>query len=165
VTAVAIVFWVAAGLIVYTHAGYPLALYAATRGRGRAAPLKAPEPDVSLIVAAHDEERSILEWVRSTLAFDYPRDKLEVIVVSDGSTDHTVEWAVKAGADVVVEIERGGKIAALNAGVARARGAVLAFADANSRWEPGALRALVARLGDPCVGYVCGQLRLSGGDG
>ncbi len=136
-TLVALVFWISLGLL----------------------------PDVSLIVAAHDEEASILRWVGSTLPFEYPRERLEVVVVSDGSTDRTVEWAVKAGADVVFEVPRGGKVAALNAAVERARGEVLAFADANSIWQPDALRRLVARLADPRTGYVCGQLRLEGEDG
>jgi cellulose synthase/poly-beta-1,6-N-acetylglucosamine synthase-like glycosyltransferase len=120
---------------------------------------------VSLIVAAHDEEASIVRWVRSTLDFDYPRERLNVVVVSDASTDRTLEWAAKAGADLVLEVPRGGKVAALNAAVQEAPGEVLAFSDANAIWEPGALRRLVARFADPKVGYVCGQLRLEGEGG
>jgi len=168
VTLVALVFWISLGLLVYTHLGYPLLLWAIARLRGGGEPPQGspePLPDVSLIVAAHDEEASILRWVGSTLPFEYPRERLEVVVVSDGSTDRTVEWAVKAGADVVFEVPRGGKVAALNAAVERARGEVLAFADANSIWQPDALRRLVARLADPRTGYVCGQLRLEGEDG
>ena len=144
-TVLAIAFWVSAGLLVYTHArlpGAPVAAGAASPGRAMTSPQPAePLPSVSLIVAAHDEEASIVRWVRSTLAFDYPRERLEVVVVSDGSTDRTVEWAAKAGADLVLEVPRGGKVAALNAAVERARGEVLAFSDANSTWEPDALAA------------------------
>ena len=159
--AAAIVFWVAVGLLAYAHVGYPLLLWAVTRGRRPAgAPPDTTElPPVSLIVAAHDEEASITTWVRSTLAFDYPRELLEVIVVSDGSTDRTAEWAAKAGADVVLEVARGGKVAALNAAVERARGKVLAFSDANATWEPDALRLLVARVTEAGTGYACGQVR------
>ncbi|MDX6636862.1 MAG: hypothetical protein QOJ01_373 [Solirubrobacterales bacterium] len=165
-TAIAVIFWLCAGLLVYTMAGYPLLLWLLTRGRSeRPGAADSPLPSVSLLVAAHDEESSILEWVRSTLAIQYPRELLEVVVVSDGSTDHTLEWAAKAGADVVLDVPRGGKVAALNAGVERARGEVLAFSDANSTWEPQALRRLVARFADPQVGYVCGQLRLEGDGG
>jgi cellulose synthase/poly-beta-1,6-N-acetylglucosamine synthase-like glycosyltransferase len=165
-TAIAVIFWLCAGLLVYTMAGYPLLLWLLTRGRSeRAGTSDSPLPSVSLLVAAHDEESSILEWVRSTLAIQYPRELLEVVVISDGSTDHTLEWAAKAGADVVLDVPRGGKVAALNAGVERARGEVLAFSDANSTWEPQALRRLVARFADPQVGYVCGQLRLEGDGG
>ncbi len=162
--ALAIVFWVCAGLLVYTMAGYPLLLWVLTRGRAeRRTPAAGELPTVSLLVAAHNEEQSILGWVRSTLALDYPRELLEVVVASDGSTDRTVEWATKAGADLLIEVPRGGKVAALNAAVERSRGEVLAFSDANATWEAGALRELVARFADPDVGYVCGQLRLEGG--
>jgi len=164
-SAVAIVFWAAAGLLVYAMAGYPLALELATRLRAGDPPSPAepdPWPFVSLIVAAHDEEASIPDFMRSTLDFDYPSELLEVVVVSDGSTDHTLERAVQAGADVAFEVPRAGKVAALNAAAERARGEILAFADANATWAPDALRRLVARLTEPGVGYVCGQLLLDG---
>jgi cellulose synthase/poly-beta-1,6-N-acetylglucosamine synthase-like glycosyltransferase len=168
VTVVAIAFWISAGLLVYTHVGYPALLWLLARlhrAEDDAAPVAEPRPIVSLIVAAHDEEASIVRWVRSTLAFDYPRERLEVVVVSDGSADRTVEWAAKAGADLVLEVPRDGKVAALNAAVEKARGEVLAFSDANSTWEPDALGRLVARLADPQIGYACGQLRLEGEGG
>jgi cellulose synthase/poly-beta-1,6-N-acetylglucosamine synthase-like glycosyltransferase len=85
--------------------------------------------------------------------------------VSDGSTDRTLEWAVNAGADLAFEVPRGGKVAALNAAVEKARGEVLAFSDANTTWESDALRRLVARFADPKIGYVCGELRLEGEGG
>jgi cellulose synthase/poly-beta-1,6-N-acetylglucosamine synthase-like glycosyltransferase len=164
VTVLAIAFWISAGLLVYAHLGYPAVLWLLARLRGEEDDLAhvAGRPSVSLIVAAHDEEASIVHWVRSTLAFDYPRERLEVIVVSDGSTDRTLEWAANAGADLVFEVPRGGKVAALNAAVEKARGEVLAFSDANSTWESNALGRLVARFADPQIGYVCGQLRLEG---
>jgi cellulose synthase/poly-beta-1,6-N-acetylglucosamine synthase-like glycosyltransferase len=168
VTAIAIVFWISAGLLVYTHVGYAALLWLLARPHGAeddVAQVAEPRPSVSLIVAAHDEEASIVRWVRSTLAFEYPRDRLEVVVVSDGSTDRTLEWAAKAGADLVLEVPRDGKVAALNAAVEKARGEVLAFSDANSIWEPDALGRLVARLADPQIGYACGQLRLEGEGG
>jgi cellulose synthase/poly-beta-1,6-N-acetylglucosamine synthase-like glycosyltransferase len=167
VTVLAIAFWISAGLLVYTHLGYPAVLWLLARLRGEEDDLAhvAEPPSVSLIVAAHDEEASIVRWVRSTLAFDYPRERLEVVVVSDGSTDRTREWAAKAGADLVFEVPRGGKVAALNAAVEKARGELLAFSDANSTWEADALGRLVARFADPQIGYVCGQLRLEGEGG
>jgi cellulose synthase/poly-beta-1,6-N-acetylglucosamine synthase-like glycosyltransferase len=166
-TVAAVVFWACAGLLVYAHLGYPVVLWALARGRRAGGPAgeSAEPPKVSLIVAAHDEEASIVGWVRSTLAFSYPRDRLQVIVVSDGSTDRTLERAAKAGADLVLDRPRGGKVAALNAAVERAGGEVLAFSDANSIWAPDALRLLVGRFADPEVGYVCGQLRLEGDGG
>ena len=158
--AIEVIFWVAAGLIVYTHVGYPLALVALARLRSRRAVESPPElPSVSLIIAAHDEEGVIEAKVRDALALDYPRERLQVIVASDGSTDSTVERAGRAGADLVLDLERAGKLPAQNSAVERATGEVLAFSDANASWRPDALRLLVASFGDPRVGYVCGQAR------
>jgi cellulose synthase/poly-beta-1,6-N-acetylglucosamine synthase-like glycosyltransferase len=153
-----LVFWVAAGLLVYTHVGYPLLLRLLAR-REPETPPRRELPNVSLIIAAHDEEEVIERRVRNVLALDYPRDRLEVIVSSDGSTDATVERARAAGADVVLDLPRAGKVRTQDAAVERARGEIVAFSDANAYWEPDALRALVARFADPKVGYVCGQLR------
>jgi cellulose synthase/poly-beta-1,6-N-acetylglucosamine synthase-like glycosyltransferase len=164
-TVLAVVFWASAGLLVYTHLGYPALLWALARGRGEAERRprdSAPLPSVSLIVAAHDEEAVIQAKVREAGALDYPPDLLEVIVASDGSGDRTVELARESGADLVLDLPRGGKVAALNAAVERSRGEILAFSDANSFWERDALRRLVARLADPAVGYVCGQVRFDG---
>jgi len=165
VTAVAIAFWVSVGLLFYAHLGYPLVLWSlAAIGRPRERVSAGDAlPRVSLIVAAHDEEDVIERKVRDALALDYPRERLEVIVASDGSSDRTVELAGAAGADLVLDLPRGGKVTALNAAVARSRGEVLAFSDANSFWAPDALRRLVARLAAPGIGYVCGQVRFEGG--
>jgi cellulose synthase/poly-beta-1,6-N-acetylglucosamine synthase-like glycosyltransferase len=114
---------------------------------------------VSLIIAAHDEEEVIGAKVAEALALDYQRELLEVIVASDGSTDATAERATAAGADVVLELDRQGKLPAQNAAVDRASGEVLAFSDANARWQPDALTRLVAPFGDAQVGYACGQAR------
>jgi cellulose synthase/poly-beta-1,6-N-acetylglucosamine synthase-like glycosyltransferase len=126
----------------------------------RPAAAPGPLPSVSLIVAAHDEEPVIAAKVANALALDYPRELLQVIVASDGSTDRTAELAREAGADLVLELERAGKVPAQNAAAERATGSVLAFSDANATWEARALRELVAPLADPAVGYVCGQARL-----
>lgn len=156
-----IVFWVCVALLVHTHVTYPLSLALLTRIRR---PRAAPEPSsgelpaVSLIVAAHDEEAVIERRVRNALESDYPRERLEVIVTSDGSDDRTVELARTAGADQVLDLSRRGKVEAQNAAVGSARGDVLAFSDANSFWRPDALRRLVDRFADPEVGYVCGQV-------
>jgi cellulose synthase/poly-beta-1,6-N-acetylglucosamine synthase-like glycosyltransferase len=161
VVVVEIVFWVCVVLLVHTHVTYPLSLALLTRIRR---PQPAPEvssgelPAVSLIVAAHDEEAVIERRVRNARESDYPRERLEVIVTSDGSDDRTVELARMAGADQVLDLSRRGKVEAQNAAVGSARGDVLAFSDANSFWRPDALRRLVDRLADPEVGYVCGQV-------
>jgi len=184
-TAVEVVFWLCAGLILFAHVGYPATLWALVwvtgsrrrprRRRRAAAPLPLPGaapppgeeqlPTVSLIVPAYDEEGVIADKVANALALDYPRERLQVIVASDGSTDATAERARAAGADLVLELEPGGKVAALNAAVERASGEVLAFSDANTVWEPDALRRLVEPFADPAVGYVCGQVRFLAPDG
>ncbi len=161
------IFWTSAGLIVYTHVGYPAALWALRRlGLGAPPPPAPPSgddlPTVSLIIAAYDEEEVIAAKVANAMALDYPRGRIEIIVASDGSTDDTVALARTAGADLVLELPRGGKISAQNAAVARATGSILAFSDANSEWEPGALRELVAPLADHSIGYVCGQVGFVG---
>jgi cellulose synthase/poly-beta-1,6-N-acetylglucosamine synthase-like glycosyltransferase len=166
--ALEIVFWVAAGLILYAHLGYPLLLrgLVALFGRRDETPAPAGElPAVSLIIPAHDEEEVIERKVANARALDYPIDRLEVVVASDGSADRTAELARSAGAELVLELPRGGKVAALNRAVRQASGEILAFSDANSYWRPEALRRLIARIADPRVGYVCGQVRFQGGEG
>jgi cellulose synthase/poly-beta-1,6-N-acetylglucosamine synthase-like glycosyltransferase len=174
----AIVFWLSAGLLVYTHAGYPLVLAALTRlrrptGRFRGSgPSRDSSsgndelPTVSLIVPAYDEEEVIAAKVANALALDYPRERLQLIVASDGSSDATAERARAAGATLVLELPPGGKVAALNAAAEQAAGEILAFSDANSVWSRDALRRLVAPFEDPAAGYVCGQVRFldAGGD-
>ncbi|HEX6781118.1 MAG TPA: glycosyltransferase family 2 protein [Solirubrobacterales bacterium] len=183
-TIAAILFWLSSGLLVYTHLGYPLVLRLLvllrapsaggddredSPGRGSPRSETGPAegaPAVSLIIPAYDEQEVIAAKVASTLALDYPRERLQVVVASDGSADATAERARAAGADLVLELPPGGKVAALNAGAERATGEILAFSDANSVWAPDALRQLVAPFADPKVGYVCGQVRFidPGGD-
>jgi hypothetical protein len=165
-TALAIIFWVSAALIVWTQAGYAAALsvlgrvFAARGSRGAAeAPAPRVLPSLSLIVAAHDEQSVIAAKVKNALELDYPRDRFELIVACDGCTDATAERARAAGADIVLELPRGGKIRAQDAAVERSRGELVAFSDANSRWEPDAARELAAAFADPRVGYACGQVR------
>ncbi|HEU5104358.1 MAG TPA: glycosyltransferase family 2 protein [Solirubrobacterales bacterium] len=172
-TVAAIVFWLSAGALVYTHLGYPLVLASLTRLRsssGRAPARQAgghpnEPPTVSLIVPAYDEEDVIAAKVANALALDYPRDRLQIVVASDGSRDATSERARAAGADLVLELPPGGKVAALNAAAAQATGEVLAFSDANSSWAPDALRQLIDPFEDPKVGYACGQVRFQDPEG
>ncbi|HXP37740.1 MAG TPA: glycosyltransferase [Solirubrobacteraceae bacterium] len=177
--ALQVVFWVCAGLIVWTQLGYALALAVLARLRGRPAaepPLtdadaargpaqgrsteeRASLPTTTLVVAAHDEQEVIAAKVANVLALDYPRERLQLIVACDGCGDATAQRAREAGADVVLELPRGGKIRAQDAAVERADGEIVAFSDANSHWEPNALRELVRAFADPRVGYACGQVR------
>ncbi|HEX8157816.1 MAG TPA: glycosyltransferase [Solirubrobacteraceae bacterium] len=163
------VFWLSAGLLVYAQLGYPLLLAALARASRRRPERGAPAvdpPTVSLIVPAYDEEGVIAAKVANALALDYPRERLQVVVAADGCSDATVARAQAAGADLVLDLPRGGKIRAQDAAVDRSRAAVVAFSDANSAWEPDALRTLVGAFDDPAVGYACGQVRFvsDGGD-
>ena len=175
-TILEVLFWVFATLIVWTQIGYATALAILVRLFARpptpartaalpprdGSPPTPPTPplsSLSLIVAAHDEESVIAAKVANALALDYPRELLEVIVTCDGCTDATGERAREAGADLVLELERGGKIRAQDAAVERAGGKIVAFSDANALWEPDAARVLVGAFADPRVGYACGQVR------
>jgi len=169
-TALEVVFWLSAALIVWTQLGYAAALAVFARLFVPAPPHSAVDPSaagavagglpsLSLIVAAHDEQSVIEAKVENALALDYPRELLELIVACDGCTDATAQEACRAGADLVLELPRGGKIRAQDAAVREARGEIVAFSDANALWEPGAARALVGAFADPRVGYACGQVR------
>ena len=160
--ALEVVFWVSVGLIAWTHIGYPLAALALSRLRRRRAEVRAEHaPDVSLVIAAHDEEAVIENRIRNALALDYPRERLELIVASDGSTDRTVELARAAGADQVLDLPRAGKVPTQNAAVEVARGELIAFSDANAMWEADALSQLASVFADGSVGYACGTARFT----
>jgi hypothetical protein len=153
-------FWISSALLAWSQAGYLalLALLARLR-RPVPAPPPAPElPVVTVVVAAFREEGVIAGRVENLLALDYPRDRLEVVVACDGSPDATPARARAAGADRVLELPRGGKVRAQDAAVRATSGDVVAFSDANARWEPDALRRLVAPFAAPGVGYVCGRV-------
>jgi poly-beta-1,6-N-acetyl-D-glucosamine synthase len=155
------VFWSSAGLLFYTYAGYPAGIAALARLRARPPRKGAHEPTVSVVLAAGNEERAIGRKLDNLLALDYPRDKLQIIVASDGSTDGT-DAIVRGYADRGVVLERietrAGKPTAVNHGVRRASGELLLFCDARQEIERGALRALAACFADPEVGAASGEL-------
>ncbi|HEY3865102.1 MAG TPA: glycosyltransferase, partial [Solirubrobacteraceae bacterium] len=169
--ALEILFWLFAALIVWTQLGYAVALAVLARLFVRPASRSALDtsvadadaeglPSLSVIVAAHDEQSVIGAKVENALALDYPRELLQLIVACDGCSDATAEEARRAGADLVLELPRGGKIRAQDAAVREARGEIVAFSDANALWDPAAARPLVAAFAaDPHVGYACGQVR------
>jgi cellulose synthase/poly-beta-1,6-N-acetylglucosamine synthase-like glycosyltransferase len=163
-TAVAIVFWVCTGLLVYAQLGYAalLALLAGARRRAGAsarADNAATPPSATVIVPAYAEQDVIEARIANLRALDYPRDRLQIIVACDGSPDATADRARQAGADEVLELPRGGKIRAQDAAVEKARGEIVAFSDANALWEPQALTELIAPFVDLKVGYVCGTVQ------
>jgi glycosyltransferase involved in cell wall biosynthesis len=156
-TVLEVIFWLSVALLAYAQVGYPLLLALLSRP-APAAPELDGYPSVTLIVAAYAEETVIEAKVANALALDYPRERLQVIVACDGSPDATPELARAAGADLVLELPHGGKMAAQNAAVAQADGELLAFSDANTMWEPDALKRLADAMAQPDVGYVCGRV-------
>ncbi|HXC46330.1 MAG TPA: glycosyltransferase family 2 protein [Solirubrobacteraceae bacterium] len=173
-SALEIVFWASAVLIAWTQVGYALAVGALARLLApapkaavgeRARPISPPKQSVSLIVAAHDEQAVIGAKVENALALDYPRELLQVIVACDGCTDATAQRAENAGADLVLDLPRSGKIVAQDTAVAQASGEIVAFSDANALWEPDALSELLGAFADPRVGYACGQVHFLQGAG
>ena len=160
------VFWGSIGAIGYAYAGFPLLLCV----RAVVAPRPwtshdRSQPSVTVVIAAHNEERAIASKVRNVLDLDYPVELLDCVVVSDGSTDRTVESARDVGSDriTVLELPRSGKATALNRGIGRATGEILVFTDANSRLAIDAITRLVAPFGDPDVGGVAGDQRYDDG--
>jgi cellulose synthase/poly-beta-1,6-N-acetylglucosamine synthase-like glycosyltransferase len=162
-------FWGSLGALAWTHVGYPVAVAALARVRARPVLKEDVTPEVDIVVAAHDEEAVIGRRVENLLELDYPAERVRIVVASDGSTDRTNEIVreLAGGSDRValLECQRAGKATAQNTAVARSEAEIVAFSDANSRWEPDALRKLVRSFADPEVGYVCGQLRLEPSDG
>ena len=163
------VFWASLGALIWTHAGYPLAAAALARRRPRPVRKDDLTPSVTLIVPAHDEEDVIVGRLENLLALDYPPELLEIVVGSDASTDRTDELVEEVAAREprvrLVRCPRGGKLATINRLHDEGTGEILAFTDANTRWEPHALRKLVRSFADDEVAYVTGRLELREADG
>jgi len=157
------VFWASILFVLYVYAGYPLllAIWAAIAERPVARRRSSGEqPPVSVVIAARNEAHRLPGRIHNLLEQQYPRP-LEIIVVSDGSTDGTAA-AVAPFSDRIrlIELPRGGKARALNAGVAVAQGDIVVFADARQRFAPDAIAALASNFDDPMVGGVTGELVL-----
>lgn len=162
-----LLFWVSFAAVLYTYLGYPLCLAFLQRFFPRPVRKGPYQPQVSVVLAARNEEKNIVRRLENLLAQEYPADKLEIVVVSDGSEDRTVELARQHGGKhlKVVEIaECGGKAVALNAGVAQATGKIVVFCDARQSFEPGVVRELAANFHDPQIGAVSGELVLAKSD-
>jgi biofilm PGA synthesis N-glycosyltransferase PgaC len=163
-----LVFWLSLALLAYIYLGYPV--IAGLRAMllpkpRRRAPI---EPSVSIIVIVHNEADRIAARIENLLALDYPRDRLEIVIGSDGSTDDTVERALRyeaQGVRVRAFREHRGKPAIVNALVPVVRGEIVVFADARQRFDAGTVRALVANFADPAVGAASGELVVTADSG
>ena len=165
-----IVFWIAVFIVFYTYIGYGILLYIIIRlkrlfrGKPQKAVLPADEdlPTMTLMICAYNEEDVVAEKMENTLALDYPKDKLRIMWVTDGSNDHTNEL-LKAypEVDIVFSPERRGKTSALKHGLRELKTRYVAFTDANTMINGGALREIARLFADPTVGCVSGEKRVA----
>lgn len=156
-----IIFWLSAAALFYTYVGYPMLIAAISSLRPRRVKRGEYSPKVSVIITAFNEERALAAKLENTLALDYSRNLLEVIVASDCSTDRTDEIAREFSAHGVIlhrQAERLGKTAAQNAAVEKASGEIIVFSDATSHYEPDVLKMIVPNFADQTVGCVGGRL-------
>ena len=163
-----LLFWISLLAVIYPYALYPALLVAWNRLTGRQAPVPdlTHRPAVSVILPVHNEARRIEAKVKNLLELDYPRERLQLVVIGDGCTDDTLECAARAGGDFVVVHPlpaRAGKAAALNAGLERATNEIVVFTDAGILLDRGSLASLVGHFSDPAVGCVSGEDYVEGG--
>ena len=157
-------FWLSLGILAYVYVGYPVVVFALAALLDRSVAKGDFVPTVSVVIAAYNEADEIVGTVENKLSQDYPPAKLDVTVVSDGSTDSTDERilalvdATGGRLRLLRQEPRQGKTQALNLALQRVAGEVVVFADANSRYSPDAVRALARNFADPDVGYVTGQM-------
>ena len=165
-----IVFWIALFIVFYTYIGYGILLYIIIRlkrlfvGRPHEAVLPADGelPTMTLMICAYNEEDIVKEKMANTLALDYPKDKFRTMWVTDGSNDHTNELlAAYPEVDIVFSPERRGKTAALKHGLRELKTRYVAFTDANTMINTGALREIARLFSDPTVGCVSGEKRVA----
>jgi cellulose synthase/poly-beta-1,6-N-acetylglucosamine synthase-like glycosyltransferase len=153
----AIIFWFSLATIAFAYFGFPLLVIVWGTLFPKRVARQPITPSISLIIAAYNEEGTIVERLDNALALDYPRERLEIIVASDGSSDATEELVRAYGRGVkLLPLPRRGKVFALNAGVAHSTGEILVFSDANSMYQKLALRNLARNFADPTVGGAAG---------
>jgi len=156
-----ICFWLSVFLILYPNIIYPSLVYLIGLIRPRLLKRRSWLPSVTVMIPAYNESQNIAATIQNKLEQDYPSDRLEIIVISDGSTDGTDEIVREFSTKNVRLIrreQREGKAAGLNEGVRHASGEILVFSDANSLFVPDAIRLMMENFADPEVGYVTGNL-------
>lgn len=161
-----LLFWISAGFAIYVYIGYPILLWALQAFVRSSAGKQPVEPSISLLVAAYNEAAVIGEKIRNSLALEYPADKLEVVIASDGSKDGTADivrgfTAQDPGRIRLLNFEENrGKMHVLNDAVRELRGDIVTFSDASSMLAPDSVRILVQSFSDPRVGAASGVYRL-----
>jgi cellulose synthase/poly-beta-1,6-N-acetylglucosamine synthase-like glycosyltransferase len=162
--AVVATFWTCVGTLAFVYGGYPALLAAWRRLAPRAVRRSDVTPSVCLLIAANNEAAVIEEKLRNSLAIDYPADRLEIVVASDGSTDDTnaIVGRFAPRVRLLALSPRQGKVGAITQGIQAVSGEIVVFSDANTFLEPGAVRALIANFADEAVGAVSGDVLLVG---
>jgi len=158
-----LIFVLCAAAVVYITAGYPCLLALLAHLRTRRVVRAHTNRTVSVLLPVHNGERWLPEKLQNLLALNYPRDLIEILVISDGSTDHTDEIAMHYPVRLL-RIPRGGKAAALNRGMEHAKGEILFLTDVRQKLDPQALRRLVDCFADATVGVATGELIIAEGD-
>ena len=159
-------FWIAVAVPLYVYIGFPLLLWVLAALIRQTSRKESIEPSVSLLIAAYNEAAVIADKIRNSLALDYPAEKLEVVVASDGSEDATAEIvrSFEAGSGGRVRLlkypQNRGKMAVLNDAIPELRGDIVAFSDATSMLAADSLRILIQSFSDPRVGAASGVYRL-----
>jgi cellulose synthase/poly-beta-1,6-N-acetylglucosamine synthase-like glycosyltransferase len=164
----ALLFWVALGIILYAYFGYPLLIWVISKIYPKSEIYKPYTPYVTLLIAAYNEEAVIEEKIKNSLSIDYPKERFQILVVTDGSIDKTPEVVKKyAGLGVCLlhNPERRGKMAAINRAMAHARGEVIIFSDANNYYQVDTIKKLIEPFSSLEVGAVSGAKVIMQGDG
>jgi cellulose synthase/poly-beta-1,6-N-acetylglucosamine synthase-like glycosyltransferase len=156
-----IIFWLAAAAIFYVYAGYPLLVYAVSRLSPKTVERGACEPNVTVLITAYNEEKDIRAKLENTLEIEYPPEKLEILVASDGSTDRTDEIArefSRRGVRLFRQEGRVGKTFTQNKAVEQSTGEIILFSDATTFYQKDVLRKILPNFADASVGCVAGKL-------
>jgi cellulose synthase/poly-beta-1,6-N-acetylglucosamine synthase-like glycosyltransferase len=154
-----LIFWVCLFFIFYGYLGYPILIKLISQIKPKPVKRSYYEPSVTLLIPAYNEERIIGEKIENSLSLDYPKDKLEIVIASDGSTDNTCQVAkgyLPLGVRLLEYREHQGKFSLLNKSAPQAKGEIIIFSDAAGMLNQQAIRELVANFNDPKVGCVCG---------
>lgn len=167
---ISVLFWVSVGLIVYTYFGYPvlIAFLSSLKKTAIRTGISNYMPKTTLLIAAYNEKDFIEEKIKNSLEIDYPKDKLQILIVTDGSNDGTVDIVKsykKYGVELFHEDKRSGKMAAINRVMPFTTGEIIVFSDANNIYQTDTIKKLIEPFADTEVGAVSGSKTIERGDG
>ena len=151
---ISVIFWVSVGSMIYTYFGYPVMIMLLAFFRSGNSSYGEYLPSITLLIAAFNEESVIEEKIKNSLLIDYPKDRYQILIVADGSSDHTPEIVhkyQKHGVKLLYQPERQGKMAAIIRAMPSASGEIIVFSDANNFYQPDTLKKLVAPFSNPNI--------------